>query len=150
MDNLIFLFLPIFAAFSFLVLLLGIYFSSKQKSFQETKFLGLMGVFVWGDAPLIALFWFAASLLVFFLRDLYLFFLIVSVFWAVRSLGEVIYWINQQFSALKRNPPEKLFGYSFFKNESIWFVYQLYWQIVLVVSIIFSIYFACLWLRSLS
>ena len=39
--------------------------------------------------------------------------LVVSLFWVVRSTGEMIYWLNQQFSELNKNP----IGYFTFNHD---------------------------------
>jgi hypothetical protein len=119
----------------------------KQNPFGEPHVLFWLGIFVWGDAVVLGLFWFLVSLFCLFTNDWQLFLLIVSVFWVVRSLGEIHYWISQQFSPIIRNPPQTLFGYRWFKNDSIWFIYQLFWQCILIFSIIFTIYFANLWTK---
>lgn len=129
------------------------------KGFYETKFkrnayglirpLFFIGVFVWGDAVVFCLFWILSSIITLILGSWYLFLLIFSVFWVVRSLGETIYWFNQQFSSVNRNPSKNLPLYSIFKNDSVWFVYQIIWQCVTVLSIISTIYFSDIWLRSL-
>jgi len=121
---------------------------SRKNAYVLTPQLNLLGIFAWGDAVIFGPFWIAASLVSYLLRDWYLFLLIVSVFWVVRSLGETIYWFNQQFSKINRNPPEKLPFYSIFHNDSIWYIHQIAWQCVTVVSIIFSIYLTKLWLES--
>lgn len=140
----------IYGALSFIFFIKGLYESVKKKnSFGETAFLSWLGIFVWGDAVIIGLFWFLSSLVCLLVKDWILFLLILSVFWVVRSMGETSYWFNQQFSTINRNPPERLRGYRLFKNDSIWFIYQIYWQCVTVVSIIATIYFANLWLRSI-
>jgi hypothetical protein len=54
----------------------------------------------------------------------------------VRSAGEVVYWLLQQFAVTKRDAPETLFCHSIFPGESIWFAYQVFWQLVLVVSVV--------------
>ncbi|HUV71614.1 MAG TPA: hypothetical protein VMW25_01260, partial [Clostridia bacterium] len=129
----------IFCLVNLLVFFKGFYESKfKRNAYGLTRPLVFLGIFVWGDAVVFGLFWFFSSIITLFLSDWYLFLLIISVFWLVRSLGETIYWFNQQFSTIKRNPPEKLPGYSFFHNDSLWFVYQIVWQVVTVVSIIFS------------
>jgi len=139
----------IFCLVNLLVFFKGFYESKfKRNAYGLTRPLVFLGIFVWGDAVVFGLFWFFSSIITLFLSDWYLFLLIISVFWLVRSLGETIYWFNQQFSTIKRNPPEKLPGYSFFHNDSLWFVYQIVWQVVTVVSIIFSIYFSNLWLKN--
>lgn len=134
---------------SLAVFVKGLIESTKYKrSFNATPFLFFLGIFVWGDAVVFGLFWFLASLLTFFLKDWLLFLLIISVFWTVRGLGEPVYWFNQQFSTINRNPPEKLLGFKLFKNSSIWFIYQIVWQCITIVSIIASIFFAGLWLKT--
>lgn len=139
----------VFSLFSLLVSIKGFYESAKKNnSYGETVPLVWMGIFVWGDAVIFGLFWFLAALICFLLKDWVLFLLIISVFWLVRSLGETIYYFNQQFSTINRQPPKKLRGYQFFKNDAIWFVYQIFCQCLTVVSIITTIYLANLWLKT--
>lgn len=121
----------------------------KKNAFGLTPWLTVIGAFVWGDGVVFGLFWFLVSAVVLVLQDWFLFLLIASVFWVVRSLGETIYWFNQQFSTLDRNPPKKMIGYSIFHNDSIWFVYQIIWQCVMAVSIVLSLYFGWAWLATL-
>jgi hypothetical protein len=129
---------------------LGTYESAVRKNpFHETPYLLPMGIFVWGDAGVIGLFWFVSSVLSWILTDWWLFLLLASLFWIVRSLGEVIYWLNQQFSTLNRNPPERMRGYRWIGNDSIWFVYQIAWQCVMVFALAASIYCAYRWISLL-
>lgn len=138
----------IYGLVNFLVFVKGFYETKyKRNAFGLTPFLSILGMFVWGDAVVFGLFWTISSIIAWFLKDWYLFLLIVSIFWMVRSLGETIYWFNQQFSKINRNPPEKLMGYFIFQNDSIWFAYQIVWQCVMVISIISTIYFAHIWLQ---
>lgn len=132
-------------------LFLASVFQIRQKNnvFGLTQPLLFIGSFVWGDAVVFSLFWVLVSALCLWVNNWYLFLLFQAVFWAVRGTGETIYWLNQQFSTLERNPPQNLLGYRFFKNDSIWFVYQIFWQCVTVFSIIATIYCAWLWLKSL-
>lgn len=135
---------------SLIIFVLGLIKTIKdKKAFFPTPYLFFLGIFVWGDAVILGLFWMIFFLSTYFLKNYFLFLFIVSLFWLVRSLGEIIYWLNQQFSPLKRNPPEKLFGYFIFKNESIWFAYQIFWQLILIISIILTLYFGNLWLKGL-
>lgn len=122
---------------------------TKGNGFKTTPYLSFLGIFVWADAIVLGIFWFVIFLVSYFLKNRYLLFFVISLFWVIRSLGEIIYWLNQQFSLIKRNPPEKLFGYFLIKNESIWFIYQLFWQCVLLISVISSVYFGGSWLGSL-
>ena len=139
------------AVVSLVILLKGYYESThKNNPFGLTPRLFWLGMFVWGDAVILGIFWLITSLVVLVLGDWLLFLLIASVFWVIRSLGEIIYWLNQQFSTINRNPPENLRNYHFFKNDSIWFVYQVFWQSVMVFSIILTIYFSSLWVKTFS
>jgi hypothetical protein len=134
---------------SLLFFLKGYYEVTKKKNvFGLTNHLVFLGAFVWGDIIVLGPFWILISTVTILLNDWYLFLLILSVFWVVRSLGETIYWLNEQFATKNRNPANTLRFYKIFKNDSVWFVYQLINQCILVVSIIFSIYFAKLWLSS--
>ena len=131
----------VYGLISFLIFLEGLFESVKKRNtYKKTAYLFWLGIFVWGDAVIFGLFWFFASLISYLLKDWILFLLIISVFWIIRSFGETIYWINQQFSSINRNPPEKMFGYQLFKNSSIWFNYQIFWQCISVISIITSLY----------
>ena len=134
---------------SFIFFIQSFYQSSKKKAFEETPWLLPWGIFVWGDGVVFGLFWFIISVLTFALNDWNLFLLIYSIFWLVRSLGEVLYWIHEQFAKNHRNEPKNLRGYSLVKNDSVYFLYQIVWQCVMVVSIIFAIYFGVIWVRGI-
>lgn len=112
----------------------------KHNPFGETPILFWLGIFVWGDAIVIGMFWILVSLISLLLNSWILFLLLVSVFWVVRSLGETIYWINQQFSPIIRNPSKNLRGFRWFKNDSIWFIYQIIWQCICVIAILTTIF----------
>jgi hypothetical protein len=128
----------------------GFYESWKRKNaFGLIPYFSFTGAYVWGDAVIFGLFWSLVSLLCLILKDWLLFLLFISVFWLVRSIGETIYWFLQQFSSLVRNPPEKLLGFRFFHNDSIWFIYQICMQCVTVTTLISTIYISKLWLDSL-
>ena len=119
---------------------------NENKAFTETPWLLPWGAFVWGDAVVFGLFWFLISTASLLLKDWLLFWLVYSLFWVMRSLGETIYWLNQQFAVEKRDAPEKYWIYKIFKNESVWFVMQISWQCATVVSLVAAIYLASLWL----
>lgn len=107
-----------------------------------------LGAFVWADAVILSLFWILVSVSFYFYSDFYLFLITVSVFWFIRSIGETIYWFLEQFTEKHHNPPKQFFHYALFKNESVWFVNQLYWQILSVVSGILSLIFIKEWVFS--
>jgi hypothetical protein len=133
----------------------ALFFKSKTECSQKNSFglirrLSVLGMFVWGDVLILSIFWFFVGIISLLLQDWLLFLLICSAFWLVRSVGETIYWFLQQFAVVKRDPPESLAGYGFVKNESIWFIYQVMWQCLTVISLISTIYLTFIWLHSLS
>jgi hypothetical protein len=145
------LFLFLWAGFGLAAAAAGLFtVVAKKQAFAETKWLFPWGIFVWGDAPIIGSFWFGAGLVSALLRDWWLFWLVFSLFWVVRSLGEVIYWLNQQFSSINRNPPQRLMGYKWIGNDSVWFMYQIFWQMVMVVALVGSIFCGYRWIQSLA
>lgn len=121
----------------------------KKNAFGLALILNPIGGFVWADGVIFGLFWTIASLVILSLDDWILFLLTYSIFWLVRSVGETIYWFNQQFSPINRNPVENLPYIKIFHNDSIWFVSQIFWQCITVVSIITTLYLAHIWLASL-
>lgn len=144
------IFFLIFIVLNIFVFLKALYETRrKNNAFGLTRWLTPLGSFVWGDAVVLSVFWIVASLVSWWLSDWNVFWLIASVFWVVRGAGETIYWLNEQFARDHRNPPESLWGYSLFKSEAIWFVYQLVWQCVTVAAVIASVYFGGQWLEAL-
>lgn len=135
--------------FNVVLLFVGKYRCKNGCSFYLTRWLTPLGMFVWGDVLVLALFWLAAAIVSLVLSNWWLFLLLVSVFWLVRSSGETLYWFLQQFATKKRDAPESLVGYSLVKNESIWFIYQVMWQCLTVFSLVATIYTAYMWLGTL-
>lgn len=135
----------LFSLFGFII---GIDQSRRGNSYKKPKWgiYNLIGAFVWADTVVFGLFWLMTSLVVYFLEDWLLFLLILSVFWSVRAWGESVYWFNQQFSTLRKNSPKDIWFYQIFKNDSVWFVYQIFWQCILVLAVVASIYLAKVWL----
>lgn len=144
-------FLLFFLLFNILIFIKGFYESKyKKNAYGKTKSLFFIGAFVWADAVVFGLFWTIVTISIIYLKDLRLFLLIISVFWVVRGLGESIYWFNQQFSTVNRNPIKHHTLYTIFHDDSVWFVDQIIWQCITVLSIVASIYFSWLWLQKLS
>lgn len=123
---------------------------NKGNSFGVTYNLTFLGIFVWGDALILSLFWMFVSGSTLILQDWVLFLLVVSLFWLIRSVGETLYWFLQQFATVKRDKPENLIGYRFVKNESIWFMYQVMWQCITVITLVTSIYLVSTWVHAIS
>jgi len=141
-------FLIVYTLFSFYFFIRGyVECRYKANAYGLTPKLTLLGIFAWGDAVVFGIFWVFVALLSLILNDWILFCLVFSVFWVVRSHGETIYWFHQQFSkhVSDSNKPENMIFHWLFRNNSIWFIYQISWQVVTIVSIISSLYFAKLW-----
>jgi hypothetical protein len=130
------------------------------KGFIETKYkknayklvpfyLIITGIFVWGDAVVISMFWVLASLFSLIVGNWILFLLIISSFWFIRALGEATYWFNQQHSKVIRYSPKEMIGYNIYHNDSIWFGYQIFAQCIAVISFILTIYLSYLFLTGL-
>ena len=121
----------------------------KKNPFGITYIFRILGAFVWADLTVFGFFWLALSVVSLFLSDWLLFLVTISLFWLVRSIGETIYWLNQQFSPLNRNPV-KNFRYlkKVYHNDSVWFIYQIFWQCMTVVFIITSLYLGKTWISS--
>jgi hypothetical protein len=126
----------------------GVHESIKGRSMSETQIFWPYGGFVWADMVIFGAFWTLTGIISLLLSDWILFLFIISLFWLVRSIGETIYWFLQQFSTIKRNPPERMLLYKLFKNDAVWFVYQIFWQCITVVTIISSLYLGSYWLSS--
>lgn len=133
---------------NFLAFLKGYYeIKDKKNPYGLAQSFGLLGIFVWGDAVVIGPFWIIISVFSLVLQDWYLFLVALSLFWVVRSAVEVVYWVFEQFTERHRNHPQTLMFYNFIKSDAIWFIYQIFWQCILVISILASIYFTTLWLQ---
>lgn len=111
----------------------------KQNFFGLCHFLNPLGAFVWTDGIILGLFWVGLSLMLLFLNNPMYSLLTYSLFWTVRSSGEIIYWLLEQFATTKRNPPATLLPYLLFPNESVWIVMQLGWQCTLLLSLLVDI-----------
>ncbi|OGH10803.1 MAG: hypothetical protein A3B38_03825 [Candidatus Levybacteria bacterium RIFCSPLOWO2_01_FULL_36_13] len=142
-------FIACFAVFNFLIFLKGLYEIKKRNPYGLTKYLFFIGAFVWGDMFVLGPFWIISSAISLLLNNWYLFLLFVSLFWVIRSLGETIYWLNEQFAFKNRNPPQTLNFHKLINGEAIWFIYQLFWQCIFVISTVFSVYFINRWLQTL-
>lgn len=138
------IFVALYSVLSFSLGLRQMYF--KKNPYGLTPLFYLLGGFVWTDTVIFGLFFFLVSVASLLLSNINLFFLVYSVFWVVRSIGEEIYWFLEQFAVKHRNHPSTLRGVKFFPEDSIWIGYQIFWQCITVMSIISSVYFFKLWL----
>lgn len=141
MTQFIFIGIGLYGLIGLLSCLVGLRQSyQRQNPYGLTPWLLPYGSFVWGDAVLLGLFWTVVSVVCLWLNNVQLFLIIQAIFWMVRSAGEIIYWFLQQFATVKRDLPHTLVGHQIFPGESIWFAYQVAWQIVLVMASVFLTY----------
>lgn len=106
------------------------------------------GAFVWADLVVFGLFWTIVSFLCLYRKDWLLFLLVLSAFWLIRSFGETLYWFHQQFTPRGGNEPEKFWFHKIVLNDSVYFVNQIYWQCISVITFITTLYLAKLWLTA--
>jgi hypothetical protein len=149
-------FLILFLIINLIISIYSFYKCRHQAhTYGVTWWLYPLGIFVWGDGIIIGLFWAIAGLTSLFLQDFNLFLLIFSTFWLIRSLGETIFWLNQQFTTTNQYPPEQLLGHKIFRGkrneeyDAIYFVNQVFMQIINVISLITTIYLTHQWLQNL-
>jgi hypothetical protein len=142
------IFIAIFGIISFVTLLKALFECRiKRNAFGKVyKGCDIYGSFVWADHIVFGAFWTIVSLITVILQDSLLFLLTFSVFWLVRSIGETIYWFLQQFAPRKGNEPEKFLINYVIRGEATWFVNQIAWQCITVVTFITTIYLSYQWL----
>lgn len=109
-----------------------------------------LGAYVWADAVVFGLFWSIVSASLLYVNNWWLLWTFFFVFHSIRTFGEAIYWFNQQFSTVNRNPGPERFPYKYFKDEyTTWFVYQILWQCVTVICVVMAIYSSYRWISGL-
>lgn len=114
----------------------GVLKSLRGKAYQKFLPLNLIGGFVWGDAVVFGLFWLVAVALILLFGNWRIFLITFLSFWLIRSLGETIYWFNQQFSTTIRTKPQEIWFYRYFKNDAVYFIYQIFWQTLSVIALV--------------
>lgn len=105
----------------------------RKEPFGLARVFPPLGIFVWGDALVVGSFWVVASGVLLWFGKSERLMLVGLVFWWVRALGEMVYWLNEQFARTHRNKPEDLPGHEWLPGEAVYFGYQVFWQMVLVV-----------------
>ena len=89
---------------SIYLVVLAVKKSRSGSFYQDTHWLSFLGIYVWGDALILAPFWLlSAGLFLFFSQvEVIRYFLLFLV---VRSLYEVLYWITHQVAKKDYRPP---------------------------------------------
>jgi len=122
-----FVFASIIAVISLVVFVQALRKCQQDQFFSDTFSLGWLGIFVWGDALVLAPFWLASSLAFFWLSwiGILRWWLL---FYLVREFYEVIYWLNHQATNNQYRPP---------------FLRQVKWLTTHQVSIIYQVLSMC-------
>lgn len=132
--------------FSFLGILRGFRESKKGNAYGLTRVFAVIGAFVWGDVVVFGFFWFLVSIIALIVNDWLLFLMTVCIFWFLRGIGEMVYWLNQQFSSDNRNPPERFWLHKIFRNDSVWFVMQIISMCVAVMAAVVFLLLFKMWI----
>lgn len=103
--------------------------------------LRFLHIYIRGDA--IVLLPFIGVLLLVGLFSLRWMALLFGIFSAFRSLGEMVYWIHQQFGNKSYRPYD--FGFHKLDNHAVYILYQLISLVLLVVSTGFVVYLLLGW-----
>lgn len=98
--------------------------------------LKVLGIFVKGDA--LALAPYLVLTFVVLLLNLKLGLIMIAIYYGVRGLGEMIYWLLQQFGPKAYRPYD--YGLTSVSNEGIYVIYQLTSTLQVILSITVSIY----------
>jgi len=118
----------------------GLFYCLKGRSYGKWFGLNIVGAFVWGDAIIFGLFWAIVASLFLYLHSWLWFLIVLCTFWLIRSIGETIYWFLNQFIPLKHNKPENFFFYRLVRNDSVYFIAQIWWQCLATVFLALLIY----------
>jgi hypothetical protein len=138
------IFLVGFLVYSIFSFIFGI--KKRKNPFGLSRFFLPLGSFVWIDNVVFGMFFILITLFSLLMQQSIFFWLVFSVFWLVRSIGEQMYWFHEQFAATHRNNPNSLWPYRWFKGQEVWVVMQIFWQCVAVILLISSFYFLKEWL----
>lgn len=139
----------ILLAYSLFGTVLGLTNSWKKKNpFGLCRWFLPLGAFVWGDLVVLGPFWLIVSGLILWTQQWLMAWIIISLFWTLRSLGEMIYWFNEQFAINKRNKVADLLGHQLFgESEAVYFGYQVLWTVVATVFMLMTIYATTMWIK---
>jgi len=104
---------------------------------QTHPVLKMMGIYVNGDGLiLIPLLLVIIALLLLSFR---LGILVLALYFTVRGLGEMVYWLLQQFGPKTHRPYD--YGLLHLSNEGVYIIYQLTSMVHVIVGVTFIIYF---------
>lgn len=122
-----------FSLFNLAIFFRALHFVKKGGFYTNSHWLVPIGIFVWGDALVIAPFWAVMSIVALWLSPLNIL-RFVLLFYAIRAAYEVIYWINHQVAQRDYVPP--LFqNVKWLKPNDAAILYQLITMIQVVISL---------------
>ncbi|PJC43986.1 MAG: hypothetical protein CO039_01125 [Candidatus Pacebacteria bacterium CG_4_9_14_0_2_um_filter_34_50] len=106
---------------------------SKQDFYSDTFVFFPLGIYVLGDALILAPFWLFSSIIFFFISPQNILRYIIT-FYTIRSFYEVFYWLNHQSVKSDYNPP--LFRkIKWIKANESAILYQLIHTCIVVIGI---------------
>ena len=127
-----------------LIVLFYSFIKIKQDShnaYQESIFLYPIGAFVYVDTLPFALYWIGLSGVSWYLDNQEIFLFGFLIFWCVRALGEVNYWMHVQFHNHNKEDPKKFtILQKIAPGDSVFVFMQVFWQVVLSASLLSLIY----------
>lgn len=90
--------------FFFFIFFIAVRKCTSNQFYSDTPLLMLAGIFVWGDALVLGIFWGVSFLFLPFLPLVFIlrYFLLFGM---IRNMYEVIYWIGHQHAKSQYNPP---------------------------------------------
>lgn len=105
----------------------------KKEFYSDIFLLAPLGIYIWGDALILAPFWIISGIIFFFIPVISILKYII-IFYTARSFYEVIYWLNHQAVKDSYNPPFFRKIKSIGSNESA-ILYQLIHTCIVIVGI---------------
>lgn len=117
-----------------IVLQLGLFIIAVRKLrggylLKTHPYLFIFGSFVWEDSLVLSLFWLISSFLLLYLDSLKALIVLILIFLVVRSIGELLYSLFQQFKTDGHRPYD--YGFKKIDRKNIFIIYQ-----VLALSVI--------------
>jgi hypothetical protein len=111
-----------------------------------------LGAFVWEDLLVFSLLNILATIITLFFRDVRIFYLFFLMFWVVRSLGETIYWMLQQFLEPNKPPHNEYHRFDKLKKafgnleyQSFFILLQVMYQAITVIALVLIVYLLVNW-----
>lgn len=143
---------------NFLLFWLSLYKVRHNKAKVELIYWAIpLGAFTWEDLLVFSLFNLLAAIVVLLARDLRLGLLILIVFWSVRNLGEILYWLGQQFCQPTVYPHNQYQDLKFLQQvtgkislQQLFIIMQVLHQALLVISLVALVLLLIHWEKLIS